>query len=54
MKPLQVVKTQPLSAQQELDDLLDIDDVTGKRLIETRLRRTVTIREETRLPRSKS
>lgn len=46
VKPLQVVKTLLLSAQQELDDLLDIDDVTGKRLIETRLRRTVTIREE--------
>jgi len=29
-----------------LDDLLDLDDVTGKRLIETRLHRTVTIREE--------
>jgi protein phosphatase len=46
IKPLQAAKTQPLSAQQELDDLLDIDDVTGKRLIETRLHRTVTIREE--------
>lgn len=46
IKPLQAAKTQPLSAQQELDDLLDIDDVIGKRLIETRLHRTVTIREE--------
>jgi protein phosphatase len=46
IKPLQAAKSQPLSAQQELDDLLDIDDVTGKRLIETRLHRTVTIREE--------
>lgn len=46
IKPLQAAKTQLLSAQQELDDLLDIDDVIGKRLIETRLHRTVTIREE--------
>ena len=35
-----------LSAQQENDDLLDIDDVRGKRLITTRLQRTVTIRDE--------
>jgi len=35
-----------LSAQQEHDDLLDLDDVMGKRLIETRLRGAVTIREE--------
>jgi protein phosphatase len=46
VRPLQAAKTQPLSAQQELDDLLDLDDVTGKRLIETRLRGAVTIREE--------
>lgn len=35
-----------LTAQQELDDVLDIDDVMGKRIISTRLNRTVTIREE--------
>jgi protein phosphatase len=35
-----------LSAQQVHDDLLDIADVTGKRLIATRLHHTVTIREE--------
>jgi protein phosphatase len=35
-----------LSAQHAHDDLLDIDDVRGKRLITTRLHRTVTIREE--------
>ena len=35
-----------LTAQQELDDLLDIEDVIGKRLIQTRLQRSVTIREE--------
>ncbi len=46
VKPLHVAGAQVLSAQQDLDDLLDIEDVTGKRLIETRLHRTVTIREE--------
>jgi protein phosphatase len=35
-----------LTAQQAHDDLLDIDDVRGKRLINTRLQRTVTIRDE--------
>ncbi len=35
-----------LTAQQEHDDLLDIGDVTGKRIITTRLRSSVTIREE--------
>ncbi len=36
----------PLSAQQQHDDLLDIDDVLGKRIISTRLHRNITIREE--------
>jgi protein phosphatase len=40
------VVTPGLTAQQTNDDLLDIDDVRGKRLITTRLHRTVTIREE--------
>lgn len=35
-----------LSSQQEDDDLLDIEDVTGKRIIQTRLRNNITIREE--------
>lgn len=35
-----------LSAQQSHDDLLDISDVTGKRIIATRLRRNVSISEE--------
>jgi protein phosphatase len=35
-----------LSAQQKYDDVLDIEDVIGKRIISTRLHRTVTIREE--------
>jgi protein phosphatase len=35
-----------LTSQQREDELLDIDDVLGKRLIETRFARSVTIREE--------
>jgi protein phosphatase len=46
VRPLQPAKPSTLSTQQELDDLLDLDDVSGKRLIDTRLSRTVTIREE--------
>ncbi|WP_407569456.1 polynucleotide kinase-phosphatase [Deinococcus altitudinis] len=34
------------SAQREHDELLDLSDVTGKRVIETRLRGRVTIRED--------
>lgn len=46
-KPFKKVETTPeLTAQQQLDDLLDIDDVLGKRIIQTRLHRSVTIREE--------
>ncbi|MBN1559482.1 polynucleotide kinase-phosphatase [candidate division KSB1 bacterium] len=36
----------PLAAQQQHDDLLDIDEVLGKRIIATRLHHNVTIREE--------
>ncbi len=35
-----------LSSQQEHDDLLAIEDVTGKRIINTRLRNNVTVKEE--------
>ena len=35
-----------LSAQQAHDDLLDIADVRGKRIVSTRLRSNVTVREE--------
>lgn len=35
-----------LTAQQTLDDLLNMEDVAGKRLITTRLHRSITIREE--------
>jgi len=34
-----------LTAQQAQDDILDIDDVLGKRIVSTRLRGSVTIRE---------
>jgi protein phosphatase len=35
-----------LSAQQREDEILDLADVSGKRIVSTRLHRTVTIREE--------
>ena len=35
-----------LTAQQQDDDVLDLDDVTGKRIVTTRLHHSVTIREE--------
>jgi protein phosphatase len=46
VRPIAPARSQALSAQHELDDLLDLDDVSGKRIIETRFHRTVTIREE--------
>jgi protein phosphatase len=46
-KPFPAVpEATPLTAQQQQDDLLDIDDVLGKRVISTRLQHTVTIRGE--------
>jgi protein phosphatase len=36
----------PLSLQHQHDDLLDLDDVSGKRHLETRLMRTITVREQ--------
>ncbi len=44
-RPL-VVPAAELTGQQALDDALDLQDVTGKLLIDTRLRRKVTIPEE--------
>jgi protein phosphatase len=35
-----------LTAQQQEDELLDIEDVLGKRIIHTRMSRSITIREE--------
>jgi protein phosphatase len=47
-KPFQRADTEPapLTAQQQHDDLLDMEDVLGKRIISTRLHHSVTIREE--------
>lgn len=45
IKPVQPAKEQ-LSAQQAFDDLLDIDIINGKKLIETKFRSKVIIREE--------
>jgi protein phosphatase len=42
----QPAAAQSLTDQQLNDDLLDIEDVLGKRIVETSLHRTVTIREE--------
>jgi protein phosphatase len=44
-RPLQVLAP-VFSTQQQHDDLLDIDDVIGKRIVETRLHGRVTVREE--------
>ena len=48
IKPLgAVVDSAPsLTSQQVHDDLLDIDDVIGKRIVATRLHHNVTVREE--------
>lgn len=46
-KPLVPVSSESgLSAQQREDDLLDREDVVGKRLVDTRLQPKITIREE--------
>jgi protein phosphatase len=45
-KPLQAPVPVSLSTQQELDDVLDLDDVSGKHIVETTLTPSVTIREE--------
>ena len=39
-------KSPPLSSQHAHDDLLDLADVTGKRIVSTRLKHNITIREE--------
>jgi len=46
-KPVRPLVSEPaeFSAQQTLDDVLDIEDVIGKRFIATRLRPRITIRE---------
>ncbi len=50
-RPARPMDTKPedessLTAQQKYDDVLDADDVIGKRFISTRLRANVTVREE--------
>lgn len=45
--PLNIYESEnKLSSQQEYDDILNIEDVIGKRIIRTRLRNNITIREE--------
>jgi protein phosphatase len=46
VRPLDDGDTSGRSAQQEYDDLLDMQDVSGKRIVNTRLRPNITIREE--------
>lgn len=46
IRPIAAPKPDARTAQQELDDMLELEDVTGKRIIETRLQRSVTIRAE--------
>jgi protein phosphatase len=46
VRPLLDVSAPQLTTQQALDDVLDIADVSGKRIISTRLRHNITIREE--------
>ena len=40
------ISQQALSTQHEIDDVLDLEDVSGKHIIETSLRSQITIREE--------
>jgi len=44
--PVEPAPGPALTAQQQHDELLDLEDVLGKRLVTTRLHHTVTIREE--------
>ncbi len=46
IRPLAPAVAPARSAQQEHDELLDLEDVVGKRRVETRLHGAVTIREE--------
>lgn len=46
IRPLRPATPTVLSAQQQEDDVIDIGDVLGKRIIDTRLNRSITIREE--------
>src|SRR6266849_10742759 len=46
IRPLTQPVPEARTSQQELDDVLDLEEVTGKRIVQTRLHRTITIREE--------
>ncbi|WP_005032748.1 polynucleotide kinase-phosphatase [Holophaga foetida] len=46
IRPLQATEDPSLSAQQAYDNLLDLEDVLGKRLVHTRLVPKLTVREE--------
>lgn len=46
IRPLQPAGQAAFTAQQMQDDLLDLDDVFGKRIVDTKLHRSITIREE--------
>jgi protein phosphatase len=46
IRPLRPAVPATLTAQQAQDDLLDLEDVFGKRIVDTRLYRNITIREE--------
>ncbi len=46
IRPLIPPSAPVLTAQQQHDDMLDIEDVLGKRIIQTELMRSVTVREE--------
>ena len=50
LRPLAGVAPEATSAQQQHDDVLDIEDVLGKRIVETRWRSSVTIRQEQAIP----
>jgi protein phosphatase len=46
VRPLVPIAAEARTSQQELDDVLDLGDISGKRIVETRLHRSITIREE--------
>lgn len=46
IRPLVKALASSVSAQHAVDDVLDLDDVTGKRIVDTKIFRTITIKEE--------
>src|SRR5438132_10958541 len=46
IRPFAATGLEARTSQQELDDVLDLEDVTGKRIVTTRLHRNITLREE--------